>query len=177
MGIMFITITSLIAAISAYFYNLYPHSPADNGRFYVPLIIGLQIVNVYSDIHLCAQILNQSSFNNHVLILISGVGVLIFIILSYLINIIFAARRNFKSIIRINIACKYYFDSKRHYILFFVIMICTGSSWCSLLLLSSRIFAIELLNNGLTMYELMGLLVGKNKFASYAIFSCLPQIA
>ena len=151
--IFFVLFISLVISIAAYAYNLYPRSHADNGRFYIPLIVGLQICNFYTDINLCVEILDKSSLNHDIFVLIAGIGVLIFIILPFLINFTFAAKRNLKSIIRSNIACKYYFDSKTNYILFFVFMISTGATWIGLALLSSRIFAVSVLNNGLTVYD------------------------
>ena len=183
---MFI-IASIISFL-AYAYNKYPKSIVDNARFYAPVIVMLQIWNFWSDINLCGEIFTTASMDGNVFIISSGLGVLTFILLPYLINIILA--KQIRSIVRNNIACKYYFETEinpnasslrnnKRYILFFCVMLISGSTWCSLLLLSSRMFAINMLNNGLTKYELMQFLAGPKSFyfmATYTLFSNLPQI-
>eukprot|EP01083_Nonionella_stella_P038022 103570_1 len=180
-----VLLISFIISFLSYLYNMHPKSLVDSARTYAPIMVTLQIINIWTDINLCVEIFDNASFTEHILILLSGVGVLTFIFLPYLINIILT--QHIKSIIRSNIACKQYFETPnecgciRHtsYVLFIIVMTVSGSAWCSLLLLSSQIFGIHVLNNGLTTHDLMQLLAGPKSIvfiASHTICHNIPQL-
>eukprot|EP01084_Bolivina_argentea_P107535 192270_1 len=124
----------------------------DDSQYFVVLIFALQCWDFTSDLYLSIEICTQNDLENH-LILISGIGCILFILIPYSVNLFYASR--IKSILSQNAAAKSYFDSNS--CLFTSLVVMSGGCYSAMSLVSSNIFGLNITSSGLTQYELRGL--------------------
>lgn len=128
----------------------------DNGNSMALPLYGLQVVDLLSDVNLTIEIFfefdNQMWTRDHLLLHISGWGCMIFTFLPYVCNVVFAANiRNFKEV-RENTFARSYFQKTSWF--FIVLVVFCGGVYPALSMVSSRLFAFEFLNSGLSGMEL-----------------------
>eukprot|EP01083_Nonionella_stella_P225798 802449_1 len=161
-------------SLIAFVYNKKGGTKTDDADWLILLFVGLQITDFFSDILLSNEIINEfgSSYGEKTLLLhITGFGSILFILLPYVINIYIAFK--IEKYIQDNKAASMHFKAYRS--LFVFIMLVTGSSYIALLLLSSRLFALDVFNSGLSRYELRQL--STLKVYASVLTEDMPQIA
>ena len=147
----------VIVAFASFIYNNCVdenESWTDNGNSIALPLYGLQMVDVLSDINLCLEIFLQFDDQNSdkTLLYIAGWGSLIFTFVPYVCNVVFAASiRNFSEVQK-NTFAKSYFQKTSWF--FIVLVVFCGGVYPALSIVSSRLFAFEFLNSGLSGMEL-----------------------
>eukprot|EP01084_Bolivina_argentea_P019700 36632_1 len=147
----------------------------DNAQWIAFILIGLQMFDLISDVVLNIEILfecvKKKSNNKPTLLLyFAGIGGIFSVIIPYIANIIIAA--NIKKLVSSNSAAVSYFEQRAS--LFIMLVVFSGSAYSVLYLLSSRIFALDTFNSGLTSYELRQLL--NIKIFASVILENIPQL-
>eukprot|EP01084_Bolivina_argentea_P171973 297922_1 len=135
---------------AAFVYNKKSKSLTDNGEYIAIILFGLQCIDLITDINLSYELLVLSNSNNELLLHFATFGSITFLLIPYLTNIIIASQ--IKKLIGNNYFAKLYFE--QNVTLFIGLVVICGSSYSSLLLISSRIFGLNILDSGLTLYEL-----------------------
>ena len=178
-----VSLSAVALSIAAYVHSLLSASKVDDVRASAPMVVALECLNLLSDLVLCGEIFCR--VNESVFVLIAGVGVLLFVVLRALVNLVLAEQM--RVVLRGSMAYKHSLDgeaeakhSSSRLALLLVATALSGSCWSSLLLLSSRLFGAKALSVGLTSYELMQLLAGAKgayRMASVTLLGAAPQIA
>eukprot|EP01083_Nonionella_stella_P214049 771504_1 len=162
--------TSLLIALGAFVFNK-KDTKIDDAAWTSLVMFGLQVFDLGSDVNLCVEIILQfESVFELSLLYISGYGSLLFVIVPYIANIILASKM--KEIVAGNGAAVSYFEQRSA--LFVTLVIFSGGAYPVLALMSSRIFALEIFDCGLTRYELMRL--SKLKIFGTVVLENLPQM-
>eukprot|EP01083_Nonionella_stella_P167376 562401_1 len=167
----FSAIMALISFV-AFKYNTKEGTKTDDSDWSVLLFVSLAISDFVTDISVSAEICHRfATDTGNALLYIAGIGSVIFIILPYTINIYTAVQ--IETYIAENEIAVLHF--KRYRSLFVIVMLFTGSSYISVALFSSRLFALDICNSGLTKFEL-------NKLTNLKLFASvlsenLPQTA
>ena len=163
-----------IVAVASFIYNNCVKSAwTDNGNSIAVPLYGLQMVDVLSDIYLCIEIFSQ--FNSNLWdwkkwkLFVAGYGNFSFFVIPYITNLILAAGIKKVKIIRNNPFAKSYFQTTSWF--FIVLVVFSGGVYPALSIVSSRLFAFEFLNSGLSGMEL-------TKLTKYRFFgtNCLENI-
>ncbi len=171
-GLLAFIVIFAILTFCGYIYNESANSRVDDSRYYSIFVFGLHCFDLMSDIILSVEIVTifVSSQEDSMLLGIAAYGCIIFIVVPYIANVIIAA--NIKRLIGDNYAAKIYFE--RYSALFIGLVVLCGGSYPVLSLLSSRVFAKELFNSGLTRYELRELT--SLKIYGTIILENIPQL-
>eukprot|EP01083_Nonionella_stella_P258859 884262_1 len=160
--------------MAAFIVNKQANSLVDNASFLAPLLVGLQIYDLISDVNLGFTILST----DNVVIAVSnpyflcGAGILFFTVLPFVSNLYYAMTLPQQKVIAQNTAASTYF--KNRLTEFVLLVVCTGGCFPALSLVSSRIFGLEAFNCGLTKYELNKL--SKIKIRSTITLENGPQL-
>ena len=170
MGIMF------ILSFMAWLHNqeslcfVFPGStPVDNAAWMACAVFSVQVWDFVSDINLSIEILTTGELSNP-LILLAGLGSLLFILIPYIANLIIAGR--IRHFIRKNDAAKAWFNDYSS--LFVLFVVSSGGCHPALSLVSSNIFGLRLFASGLTLYELRQLT--KIKVIGTILLENVPQL-
>jgi len=143
----------------------------DDGKYMALIVFALHFYDFSSDINLCSEMWLESGVFEDVWLLIAGVGSVLFLIFPYVSNLYVAA--NIKNIInKQNESAKSWFHYNSKTFTLFVVF--TGSSYASLVLVSSNIFGMSIFSSGLTQFELKQ--VAKIRVFGTVFLENLPQI-
>eukprot|EP01083_Nonionella_stella_P070144 187521_1 len=171
-GLLVFMVVMVFGSLAALVFNK-KETKVDNAQWRVFMIFGLQIVDLVSDLNLNIEILsemgNPNKIGNEIYLYIAGIGGLLFMIISYVTNIAIAG--NIKKIVSDNSAAVAFFEQRAG--LFILLVVFSGSAYPVLALLSSRIFALDLFNCGLTLYEMRQL--SKLKIFGSVLLENVPQ--
>eukprot|EP01084_Bolivina_argentea_P057456 104976_1 len=156
--------------------NCITNSKTDNANSIAPPLYGLQIVDLFSDVNLCGEMmfeLNKSGYNpRRISLYISITGVFIFTIIPYISNMIMAVGVKNIGVIKNNPFAKSYFQTTSWF--FIVLVVFCGGIYPALSIVSCRLFAFEFLNSGLTSMELTKLT--KIRFYFTILSENIPQV-
>eukprot|EP01084_Bolivina_argentea_P061457 112312_1 len=142
-----------VSSLIVFGYNKKEGTKTDDANWIILILVGLQIIDFITDILLSNEILNtfgNNGYHKTLLLYIVAVGSIIFIVLPYSINVYFAFQ--IEKYVENNKNAVVYIKNYRTLFIFLTLL--TGSTFTSLSLLSSRIFAWDSLLSGLTKYEL-----------------------
>ena len=153
----------------------------DSGRYMSLIGYGIHIFDLFSDLLISYEILslvitykkaiiNPLDKTRYLLLSIAGIGSISFALITYITNVFIAA--NIKGFISKNVSAKVWFGNNAT--LFIALVVISGSCYNALDLVSSGIFGIEMLECGLTKYELRGLT--KIKVYGSILLENIPQI-
>eukprot|EP01083_Nonionella_stella_P011038 31383_1 len=158
----------------AFIMNRTEDSKVDNASFLSPVLVSLQIYDLISDINLITDIFSHKDMVLDVqnVLFWCGVSAFSFTVIPFLSNIWYAVTISNQQVIKHNTAAFAFF--KNHLAEFVLLVVVTGGCFPSLSLVSSRIFALETLNSGLTNYELSRLI--KIKVRSTITLENGPQL-
>eukprot|EP01084_Bolivina_argentea_P290492 498995_1 len=164
-----------IFSLLAIIYNKKEGTRTDDGDWKILILLAIHIGDFVSDILVSTEILSQfdqtNNFEQNLLWLhIAGIGSVLFIIIPYCINVYILW--TFDTFIYNNKSAIIHFQQYR--VIFIMVMLLTGSAYISVLLLSSKVFAIDLFCSGLTRYELGKL--SKLKMMGGVISENVPQL-
>eukprot|EP01083_Nonionella_stella_P181045 647282_1 len=146
-------------SIAAKWFNGRDESKVDNADWMAPGVFGLQIFDLITDMNLAYEILGRiadmksedsEEGSDTTLLVLSGIGCTMFVVIPWLLNIFFAIRVT--SWVEYNKKAVPYFESRAA--LFIILVLFSGATYPTLMLLSSRIFGLDPFNAGLTAYEL-----------------------
>lgn len=150
---MLIAVSALIS-LFALVMNKLPNSSIDNAEWTVAVLFGLQIFDFLSDINLSIELVLKLVEAHTFFLFICTIGCSGFVILPFVTNLMIAAR--IKSYVANNTTAISYFEQKSA--VFVILCIVSGSVYPALLLISSRLFNLEMFDCGLTKYELRHLI-------------------
>eukprot|EP01084_Bolivina_argentea_P299446 516168_1 len=174
---MLITIITLsvIISIIGYIFNKMGNTKVDNGNVMSLIMYAFQVCDFISDLNLSIEIFtqfsnNSTTFKNAYGLYIAGYGSILFVFLPYIVNVLLICR--IKKYVSNNKAAIVYFEQKSS--LFVILVLCSGGAYASLNLVSSNLFGFEILNCGLSKYELKQL-SGLKLFAN-VLLENLPQL-
>eukprot|EP01084_Bolivina_argentea_P219476 372232_1 len=169
----FIFIMGLIS-LTALMFNKKQNSKIDNADWLIAILFGLQVFDFFSDINLSIEMISKWSGSElestNALLYISSIGCITFIIMPWITNLIIAT--NIKKFVSGNNAAASYFEHNAP--LFVMLVVFTGASYPSLALLSSRLFGLDILNSGITKFELRQL--SKIKIFGSVLLENIPQL-
>eukprot|EP01084_Bolivina_argentea_P110384 197125_1 len=141
----------MCGSFSAFVYNKKNESKTDDANWLILVLFGITVGDFVSDILLSSEIFAQTVDQTQDLFLtVIGICSVVFITLPYFINIYTTWK--FELFIIDNKCAIMHF--KKYRMLFIFLMFITGSTYISALVLSSRIFAMEIFCSGLTKYEI-----------------------
>eukprot|EP01083_Nonionella_stella_P288803 982725_1 len=173
-----ITGTIILFAMFAFLFNKgkFPNlpgfHPVDDAQWLSVIIFAVQFWDFTSDVNLCVELWGRDLSIN-MLILISAIGSTAFVIIPYLANLIIAINIKKSGIIRNNESAKTWFQANSA--MFGLLVVLTGGCYPALALVSSNIFGLNIMNSGLTLYELGKL--SKIKVFGTVILENVPQLA
>eukprot|EP01083_Nonionella_stella_P019234 53445_1 len=161
--VMSIGFLCMVLGIASFIYNNWEGTTwTDNGNSMAIPLYGLQMVDIFTDINLCVEMFSHFSENaedrvtaergSPILLWIAAWGALSFTVIPYTTNICLAANITSVKEIRHNPFAKSYFQTTSWF--FIVLVVFCGAVYPALSVVSSRLFAFEFLNSGLTMKEL-----------------------
>eukprot|EP01083_Nonionella_stella_P204809 746343_1 len=172
-----IVLVGTIFSILIKMINLCPSSPVDNAKWFVPLLFALQIYDMISDINLSYEILtnplavsNGSASQN--VMFWCGIFSALFTVFPYFSNLFYAVNIKKQTVIKSNPRADAFFVDKIGFFIFLVVV--SGGCYPSLLVVTSRIFNLDLLNSGLSKHELYQL--SKIKLKSTVFTEDIPQL-
>merc|ERR1712228_812758 len=149
-GLFAMMAMAVITSLAALAMNKREDSTIDNCAWLTAIIFGLQMFDFFSDINLGFELVFEVMKDPNPLLVISTIGVVMFVILPYAVNLFIATK--IKAFVSLNIAAATYFESNSA--LFISLCIFSGSVYSTLQLMSSRLFDLGMFNSGLTKYEL-----------------------
>eukprot|EP01084_Bolivina_argentea_P252241 423340_1 len=171
--IAFILLMTMGSFLS-FLYNKKEGTKTDDADWTVIALLGLNVSDFIGDILLSYEILCQfgdptRSKRDLILLNICGASSITFLILPYFVSIYTTWK--FEQFITGNKSAILHFQQYRA--LFILIMLVSGSTYISALLLSSKIFALDIFCSGLTKYEI-GKLLSLKVFGA-VLLENLPQ--
>ena len=143
----------------------------DDGKFMALIVFALHFYDFTSDINLCREIWLENEILNDLLVLIAGVGSILFLLFPYIANLYIAA--NIKNLIKGNEPARSWFQFHAKTFVFFVVL--TGGCYPALLLVSSNVFGMNIFSSGLTQYELKNM--AQIRLFATIFLENIPQIA
>eukprot|EP01084_Bolivina_argentea_P015436 28896_1 len=165
-----------LGTVSFIYNNLIPNAKTDNGNSIAVPLYGLQMVDLFSDVNLCAEMFlqfNGSKYHTQRMTLyFAAFGSLVFTVIPYITNLVMASSIKNLKVIKRNPFAKSYFQTTSWF--FIVLVVFCGGMYPALSIVSSRLFAFEFLNSGLTAMELTKLT--KVRFFGTVLLENIPQL-
>eukprot|EP01084_Bolivina_argentea_P063494 115922_1 len=161
-------------SIAAFMYNK-SSGYVDDAIHFAVMIYALQIFDFISDVNLSFEIVSQFNINNEnsndkLLLYIAGYGTILFIVLPYTANVLLTCR--IRKYVKNNSSALVYFSQRSTF--FVVLVILCGGTYAALQIVSSRLFGYEILNSGLTQFELRQL--SNIKLFGNVLLENVPQL-
>eukprot|EP01083_Nonionella_stella_P260780 888698_1 len=127
-------------------------SKFDNQMWTAPFFFVLQAYDFVSDLFLCSEIFGNCFYAFGNTIFWCGVSAVVFTVIPFLINLLYGVKIKRQEIIALNKRADEYFSARMTLLIGLIII--SGGCFPGLMLTSSGIFGLNLLDNGLTKYEL-----------------------
>eukprot|EP01084_Bolivina_argentea_P021641 40206_1 len=148
--------------------------PVDNANWTAIILYAFQIYNIVTDINLSIEILNSEvETTKEYVFLLCGIISIVFIILSYCLNLKYAIQIPNTYVVCTNCSARTWFE--QYQLFFLVLVVFSGDCYYSVNLISSNIFGIQRLNTGLSSFELVSLSYNANVITIALIRNC-PQL-
>eukprot|EP01083_Nonionella_stella_P087767 244300_1 len=171
-----ILFTGFVFSVLGKMLNGCPNGKVDNAQWLAPILYSLQVYDLVTDINLSRTIwMNPMMYSNGNVwtnpIFWCGIGSVVFLVVPYSLNLLYGIRIKKQTIIKNNEhADTYFVDSA----LFIGLIVMSGGMYPSLLICSSRLFNLELLDAGLSKHELYQL--SKIRMRSTVLWEDFPNL-
>eukprot|EP01083_Nonionella_stella_P000869 2476_1 len=166
----------LAVSIVVKYQNKKSDAKVDNAKWQAPVLLSFQIYDFISDINLCFDILtNPDAYSDESrvnLILLCGICAVIFTVLPYFVNLLYGITIKSQKVIKDNVRADAYFSNNIAILLAFIVF--SGGCHPALMMVSSRMFDLNIFNSGLSNSDLNQLL--QIKLKSTICFENVPQL-